>query len=145
MTAPSIENERGYSVLEVTVALALFVTVLVPAIGGTLQIMTQGSAETKIEALSHAQWVMEETLRNRTFRERRWLSDDGRWAFQRALSSADDRVTIEVRVWRARGAAGLDAVTNQDPLVELVTTRLNDGDETKAESSPFRERSAPAW
>lgn len=145
MTVPFIANEHGYSVLEVTVALALFVTVLVPAIGGTLRIMTQGSAGTEIEALTHAQWVMEETLRNRTFWERRWLSDDGRWAFQRVLSSADDRVTIEVRVWRARGTAGLDAVTNQDPLVQLVTTRLNDGDGTHEESSLFRNRSTPAW
>lgn len=123
-SASLIGQECGYSVLEVTVALALLVSVLLPAVGGALHVMTRGSAQSDIEALNRGQAQMEETLRHRQFRDDQWLSEDERWAIQRAVTRRDEVVTIEIRVWRARGPIPLQAATEGEPLVRLVTTRL---------------------
>jgi type II secretory pathway component PulJ len=120
-----IGGENGYSVLEVTVALAIFASVLVPAIGGAVHVMTVGGAQTDVQALAEARRVMESTLQRRRFRRRTWLSGDGRWAFQREIRRREDRVTIVVRVWRARGRVGPQAATQPPPLIQLATTRLS--------------------
>lgn len=119
-----IDQERGYSVLEVTVALALLVSVLLPAIGGALHVMTRGRVQPEIEALNRAQAQMEETLRHRQFGDDTWLSDDQRWALQRVVTRRDEVVTIEIQVWRARGPISLQAATRGEPRVRLVTARL---------------------
>lgn len=119
-----IGQECGYSVLEVTVALALLVSVLLPAVGGALHVMTRSSAQSDIEALNRAQAQLEETLRHRQFRDDQWLSEDERWAVQRAVARRDEVVTIEIRVWRARGPIPLQAATEGEPLVRLATARL---------------------
>jgi type II secretory pathway component PulJ len=118
--------EQGYTVLEVTVALALFVSVLVPAIGGALHVMTRGSVRPAVEALAQGQRILEETLRHRRFQDRTWMSEDGRWAFRRTVRRQGKQVRLTVRVWRARGPARLEAATKKKPLLRLATTRLAD-------------------
>jgi hypothetical protein len=117
-------EEAGSSVLEVTVALALFVSVLLPAVGGALRVMTRGSVQPDVEALARAQRQMERTLRHRRFRDAQWLGPKGRWAYERSVRRRGRHVTIHLQVWRARGTEGRRAVTEKSPLVSLRTTRL---------------------
>lgn len=121
-----IRSEHGASVLEVTVALALFATVLVPAVTGAIQIMMRGNAEEDIKALILAQQVMEKTLQYRRYDDRSWQSKNGRWALQRNVDRNAPLVTVTICVWQARGA---DKATGDKargaPIVELTTTRLS--------------------
>lgn len=116
--------EEGYSVMEVTVALALFISVLVPAIGGALHVMTRGSVQEDVEALAHGQRLMEEALHKRQFEDREWLSQNGRWVFRRQVERKEDRVTLTIRVWRARGSSEIERATKTQPLFRAVTTRI---------------------
>lgn len=138
MRGSAWSSEQGYSVLEVTVALVLFGTVLVPAIGGVVTIMTYGSAGTEVQALAHAQRVMENTLHDRRFDDRTWFDETRRWAFQRSVQHERNSHTVTVRVWRARGRVTLSTVVEEEPTVKLVTTRLADegSPETDLDSGP---------
>ncbi len=125
-------SERGYTVAESAVALALLLTVLVPAVGTLTYLVTQKRTEHRMEALVFARHEMEQTLAAERFEPA--VRQDGAWRTVRDIDSQDGLVVITLSVYRApRGdatgeSAGGEGVRARAPLVVLRTARQEKGE-----------------
>lgn len=107
-----MRGAEGYTITESTVALALLLTVLVPAAATLTYLATQQHTRHTVEALALAQRTMERTLAAQAYES----SEEavGPW---RVVTEAEERgrlVTVAVRVYRGEA---------ERPVVGLTTAR----------------------
>lgn len=121
-------GEDGHTVLEATIAAALLVTVLVPAVGAIAHVATRHAEQDRIVALNLAQDALETSLDRPSGTAGVWTSADGRWTLARTTDRRGAVVTVTVRVWRTRGDASEDVRRTQSPTVRLSTDRFVDTD-----------------
>lgn len=105
----------GYAVLEVVVATALIVTVLVPLSGMAIYPFTVNQNEPHLVALMLGRHTMEEALHARSYESQTIRLEQGRWRVHKTITQAGNQITIRVRVFRRH---------RPKPLVELMTVRL---------------------
>lgn len=111
----SIRGEAGHTLAESAVAVALLLTVLVPAAMFLVFLTTQPRTAHQAEALSLAQALMEETLARAAFEDATTRTPDEAWTLSRTVAFEGDLVLVSVAVYR-RG--------RPTPLVTLETARL---------------------
>ena len=110
-----LRKTAGHSVVEVVVATALVVTVLIPLSGLAIYLLTAEQNEPHLVALTIGQQAMEETLHKRDYESQTvWLQED-RWRVQKRVTQAGNQITIVIHVFRQH---------RPKPLVELMTVRL---------------------
>lgn len=109
------QEEGGYSLVEVTTALTLFIGILVPLSGALAYWMTHTRNEHEIHALALGQHYMATTIQEANFAsEQEWV-EDYTWRLSRTVLHNEPRVTVLVRVYYRE---------QDEPLVELMTQRL---------------------
>ncbi len=109
-------REAGFSIIEVTVALALLVTVLIPLSSFTVQFIGERRNERELRALALGRQYMEETLHLKTYNaDQRWTADR-KWRMRKTVTRIGDQVIIAVDVFRA---------TEPVPYLHLMTLRLD--------------------
>ena len=109
-------SEEGYSLIETSVALGLFVTALVPLCALLVTLLSSQRPRQEIEAQLMAQQVMEETVAGNDFAPLDTLFVRNRWRVRKSIRQEGALVVIRVRVTRA----GREA-----PASEFTTIRLN--------------------
>lgn len=109
------QEESGYTLVEVVVATALLLIVLVPVAGTAVYLLKAQQNEPYVHALVLGQQAMEATLHERAYQDASFVLEEGRWRVERTVQRRGRQVTIRVRVFR-RGRPG--------PLTELMTIRL---------------------
>jgi prepilin-type N-terminal cleavage/methylation domain-containing protein len=113
------KSERGFTLIETLVAIALLLGVLIPAILFLGKATMSRSAGDLITAESLAVETMEKTTAFRLFRNSETLveTDRKKWRVVRVINKNDGLVEIRVRVYRLRA---------RDPIVEFKTLRIED-------------------
>lgn len=111
----AVLEEAGYSLVEITTALTLLVSILVPLGGSVAYWMTYTRNQHEIEALAHAERVMETTLHEESYSPANIWEDDYRWRISKNILDDSPQITILVRVYYRE---------QQTPIVELMTQRL---------------------
>lgn len=115
MLRRAAREEDGYSLVEITTALTLLVSILVPLSGSVAYWMTYTHNQHEIEALVHAQRVMEATLHEESYSSDNIWEDNYRWRISKIVLEDRPQVTILVRVYYRE---------QRTPIVELMTQRL---------------------
>jgi len=110
-----VHEEAGYSLIEVTTALTLFIGILVPISGALAYWMTHTRNQHEIQALALGQQYMETTLHEANYASEQTWVNDYTWRLSRIVIHDQPRVTVLVRVYYRE---------QNEPLVELMTQRL---------------------
>ncbi len=107
--------EAGFSIIEVTVAMALLVTVLIPLGSFTVQFIGERRNERELRALALGRLLMEETLHLESYgSEERW-TPDRKWRMRKTVTRTGRQVRIIIQVYRH---------PHPDPYLRLFTIRL---------------------
>ncbi|MEL6706546.1 MAG: hypothetical protein AAFP15_19940 [Bacteroidota bacterium] len=108
-------DESGHTLAESAVAVALLLTVLVPAAMFLVFLTTQPRTAHQSEALALAQAYLEETIATEAFEDATTRTADTAWTLERSVAFEGDLALVTVAVYRR------DRPT---PLVTLQTARL---------------------
>ncbi|MEM6335939.1 MAG: prepilin-type N-terminal cleavage/methylation domain-containing protein [Bacteroidota bacterium] len=93
-------DESGFSIIEVLVALALLLVVLVPLSGFGLKLMGEHHNERQIEALQLARQEMERTILDESYRDVERTTSDERWTIRKNVERHGELVHVQVSVAR---------------------------------------------
>ncbi|MEL6499772.1 MAG: hypothetical protein AAFQ31_14695, partial [Planctomycetota bacterium] len=104
-----------HTLAESAVAVALLLTVLVPAAMFLVFLTTQPRTAHQAEALALAQAYLEETIATEAFEDATTRTSDAAWTLERSVAFEGDLALVTVAVYRR------DRPT---PLVTLRTARL---------------------
>lgn len=108
----SQESEAGYTLVEVVVALALLLTVLVPTASALVYLTATPRIETRMEALARAQLSMEAQLAQNPVHWKDTVTEESPWSVHASVERTSTLSTIRIA-----------AVHRGDTLVELSTAR----------------------
>lgn len=118
MSCRKLLSEKGYTMVEQMVALALFLSVLMPAGTFFIYMNSKLTAEKKIQARSFAQKEMELTLLNKRYKSREVQVGKRKWILRKEVRKAEAMVEIKIEVWESAKRA--------NPLITLKTIRYVD-------------------
>lgn len=107
----ALGREDGHTIAEAAVALALLVTVLIPAAALLTRLVTEERVRHRIEAAALAQAAVEEAVATRRYEGEREV---GPWRMVWEAERQGPLVVLVARVYRRQSA---------EPLVELRTVR----------------------
>jgi len=110
-----LRDTAGHSLIEVTVATSLVVSVLIPLSGLVVYLLNSHPNAPHLVALAIGEQFMEETLHERSYVSQHVPLDRNRWLVHKSVSHEGNQVTITIRIFRRN---------RPRPLVELITVRL---------------------
>ncbi len=108
------DGERGYTLVETAVALALLLTLLLPMAVLLTTLTTRPDAARRMEALALAQHALEDVLRTPPADWQEAHAEQDGWTVETAVERAPLLAVVTVRVVRGEGP---------EPLVTLMTAR----------------------
>jgi hypothetical protein len=96
-----VAGESGHTLVETVAALALLITVLIPASMAAAQLFTRDRAAERSEALRRAERVVEMALRDEEPESRVWSGEKGLWRVVQNVRRSKGLYLITVQVYRS--------------------------------------------
>lgn len=110
------DSEKGATLSETLVAMAILMTVLVPVIGVLGILSGNHVVKDKIQALNYAQQTLENTLLHQSWSDSLYYPQTG-WRVERTVLKDSSMVLIQIDVFRR---------DSFDPVLHLSTIRIDD-------------------
>lgn len=100
----SVANQKGYTILEVMIASAVFAVVLIPMVALLGNVLIKYSTSDLITATNLAREEMERTLHDRAFEDLQKNVQMGNLSYKiiKEVENKDDLLLIRVEVFRAK-------------------------------------------
>ena len=111
-TKGSVADQKGYTILEVMVASAVFAVVLIPTVALLGNVLIRYSTADLITATNLARGEMERTLHDQAFEDEQKTVQLGNLSYKivKKIENRDDLLLIRVEVVRARDGKILASV-----------------------------------
>jgi prepilin-type N-terminal cleavage/methylation domain-containing protein len=116
-----IINEKGYTILEVMIASAIFAVVLIPMVALLGNVLIKYSTSDLITATNLAREEMEKTLHDRAFKDMQKSVQMGNVNYKiiKKVENKDDLLLIRVEVFRAKDNKALASIYTEKYLGKM--------------------------
>ena len=120
-TKGSVADQKGYTILEVMIASAVFAVVLIPTVALLGNVLIKYSTSDLITATSLAREEMERTLHDRAFEDEQRTVQLGNLSYKivKKIENRDDLLLIRIEVVRARDDKVLASVYTEKYLGKI--------------------------